>query len=91
MNPKLSDQPVDEARVRLLEVVHLIVAALPKCDLPARQMVDVRRDLVFLVAESRRSVFRPVVADALCTAVVAEVSHGLPARTRRAVLALGGP
>jgi hypothetical protein len=90
MNPKLRDRPVDEARLRLLEVMHLIVVALPKCDLPARQMVDVRRDLVFLVAESRRNAFRPVVADALCTAVLAEVSHGLPARTRKAVLALGG-
>jgi hypothetical protein len=90
MNPKFSDQSVDEARARLLEVVHVIVTALPKCDLPARQMVDVRRDLVFLVAESRRNVFRPVIADAVCTAVLTEVSQGLPARTRKAVLALGG-
>jgi hypothetical protein len=58
--------------------------------LPARQLVAVRRDLVLLVAESRRRVFRPVVADAICTAVLAEVSQGLPARTRNAVLALGG-
>ena len=90
MTPKLSDQPVDEARVRLLEVAHLIVVALPMCDLPARQMVDVRRDLVFLVAESKRNAFRPAVADAICTAVLAEVSQGLPVRTRKAVLALGG-
>jgi hypothetical protein len=69
MTLKLGDQPVDEARVRL---------------------VDVRRDLVFLVAESRRRVFRPVVADAVCTALLTEVSQGLPARTRKAVLAVGG-
>lgn len=90
-NPPLSDQPVEEARGRLLEVVRLIHEALPESDLPARQRVGIRRDLLFLVAESRRDVFRPFVAEVLCAAVLAELAEGrLPEQTRKAVLALGG-
>ncbi len=64
----------DQARLELLEFIHLVHVALPESNLPARQLLEVRRDLVFLVAESRRRVFRPWVVDVICKAVLAEVS-----------------
>jgi len=88
-NPALNDQPVEAARGRLLDVVRLIHAALPESDLSARQRLEIRRDLLFLVDESRREVFRPAVAEVLCTAVLAEVSRDHPAVTRTALRVLG--
>jgi len=89
--PSLTDRPVEEARGRLVDVVRLIHVALPDSDLPARQLVEIRRDLVFLVAESRREVFRSLVAEVLCTAVLGEVFHDHPELVAKAVTALRAP
>jgi hypothetical protein len=70
----MGDGRADAARLELLEFIHLVHVTLPQSDLPARQLLEVRRDLVFLVAESRRRVFRPRVVDVICKAVLAEVS-----------------
>jgi hypothetical protein len=85
----LKDRPVEAARGRLLDVVRLIHAALPESDLSARQRLEIRRDLLFLVDESRREIFRPAVAEVLCTAVLAEVARSHPAVATKALRVLG--
>ena len=68
-------EPSDEqARAALLDFVRLVQARLPASDLPAREVLDIRRDLVFLVAEARRRTFRPRVVELMCEAVLRELA-----------------
>lgn len=60
----------DELRRRLSEDIMIIHGLLPDTDLSARQQLEVRRDLVFLLGESHRSPFRPEVVQVLWAAVL---------------------
>ena len=81
------DEASDQvARAELLQVVLIVHHYLPQSDLSVRERVDVRRDLGFLVSESRRPAFRRTVALELCAAVLAEVAPALPTRARETMV-----
>ena len=81
------DEAADRAaRAELLQVVLIVHHYVPQSGLSVRDRVDVRRDLGFLVSESRRPVFRRSVALAVCAAVLADVAAALPERVRETML-----
>jgi hypothetical protein len=82
IEPSGHDASEETARLELLEFVRLVHATLRGSELSARERLEVRRDLMFLVAESRRSIFRPGVVRVICDAVLTEVSAGQPPSPR---------
>lgn len=69
----------------LVSFAHLARLALPLSDLDARELRDLRRDLVWLVHEATRPRLRPRLLDTLIDAVLDELLPALPAPTRHAL------
>lgn len=74
------------ARAEVLQTVRVVQHYLPESSLSARESLDVRRDLTFLVIEAHRQVFRRPVVVAVCAAVVAYVAEALPEQVRSTML-----
>ena len=72
------------ARRHVVEFIRTIHDLLPDSALSARERLDVRRDLLFLAAESQRPVFRTEVAELLSEAVWAELRPTRPSALRAA-------
>jgi hypothetical protein len=74
------------AQAELLQLVRIIHRHLPGSALSARERVEVRRDLLLLIAETHRHAFRPHVAEEMCASVVSDVSRALTGPVRETML-----
>jgi hypothetical protein len=74
------------ARADLVQLVLVVHRYLAHCDLSAREWVDVRHDLMFLISESHRHALRRYVAAQVCASVVWDVSMALPDRDSETML-----
>ncbi len=80
------DEDEKDARAELVQVVLVVHRYLAQSDLGARERVDVRHDLAFLILESHRRAFRRHVAAQVCASVLSDVSAALPDRDSAAML-----
>ncbi len=85
MSVDLSEAEDGHQASSLVYFAHLARLSLPLCDLDAREVAELRRDLAVLVAEATRTRVRPALLHALLDAVVADLLPALPDGSRDAL------